>query len=49
MKVPSIESERETPQTPQAILIPDQGTTPIKRKMERRTQGDDLGEDVEFS
>lgn len=44
MKVPKMQSERETPQTPQAILMPDQGTTPINRRTDRRTQGEDLVE-----
>jgi hypothetical protein len=33
----------DTPHTPQAMLMPDQGTTPMRRRTERRTQGDDLG------
>ena len=39
-KVPSIQSARATLQTPQATLIPDQGTTPTRRRKERRTHGD---------
>jgi hypothetical protein len=42
MNVPRAQSERETPHTPQAILIPDHGTTPIKRNIERRTHADDF-------
>ena len=42
MKVPNMQSVKETPQTPQAILMPDQGTTPINRNMESLTQGADL-------
>lgn len=39
---PSIQSLSATPQTPLAMLIPDQGTTPTSRSTERRTQADDL-------
>lgn len=46
MNVPSAQSERETPQTPQAILIPDHGTTPIKRSIERRTHAADFDDDL---
>jgi len=43
MNVPSMQSRMDTPQTPQAMFMPDQGTTPMRRRTERRTQGDDLG------
>lgn len=43
MKVPSIQSLSDTPHTPQAMLMPDHGTTPIRRIMERRTQAEDRG------
>jgi hypothetical protein len=35
---PSMESARGTSHTPQAMLIPDHGTTPMRRRTERRTQ-----------
>jgi hypothetical protein len=38
MKVLRKQSRRETPRTPQATLIPDQGTIPINRKTVNRTQ-----------
>jgi len=38
MKVPRKQSRRETPRTPQATLIPDQGTIPTNRKTVSRTQ-----------
>ena len=38
MKVPRKQSQMEMPITPQATLIPDQGTTPTKRRMVTRTQ-----------
>lgn len=37
-----MQSQNGTPQRPQAILIPDQGITPIKRSTDNRTQGDVL-------
>lgn len=40
MNAPSMQSNRGTPETPQAILIPDQGTTPISRRTERRIHAD---------
>lgn len=43
MKAPNMQSDKETPQTPQAMLIPDHGTTPIRRRTDRRTQAEDLG------
>jgi hypothetical protein len=43
MKVPNIQSLSDTPHTPQAMLMPDHGTTPIRRITERRTHGEDLG------
>lgn len=38
-----MQSQIDTPQTPQAMLMPDQGTTPIRRSTERRTQAEDRG------
>ena len=35
---PRKQSAIETPQTPHAMLRPDQGTTPIKRRIDSRTQ-----------
>lgn len=43
MKAPSMQSGRDTPQTPQAMLIPDHGTTPMRRRTESRTQAEDRG------
>jgi hypothetical protein len=45
MKVPNMQSLRDTPQTPHAILMPDHGTTPMRRRTERRTQAAVLGFD----
>lgn len=45
MKAPNIQSVMATPQTPHAILIPDHGTTPIRRRTERRTHAEDRGFD----
>lgn len=42
MNEPRIQSLSATPQTPLAMLIPDQGTTPTSRNTERRTQAGDL-------
>lgn len=42
MNAPSMQSERGTPETPQAMLIPDHGTTPMSRKTERRTQAEEV-------
>jgi hypothetical protein len=42
MNAPSIQSAIATPQTPLAMLMPDHGTTPIRRRTERRTHADDL-------
>lgn len=42
MKVPRKQSHKPTPRTPQATLIPDQGTTPISRKTARRTHAGDV-------
>lgn len=39
MKDPRKQSLTATPQTPQAILMPDQGTTPISRMIDRRIHG----------
>jgi hypothetical protein len=38
MRVPRKQSHRATPKTPQATLIPDQGTIPTSRKTVKRTQ-----------
>lgn len=46
MKPPRRQSFIATPQTPQAMLIPDHGTTPTRRRIERRTHGAD---DCDFS
>jgi len=43
MKAPSMQSVRDTPQTPQAILIPDHGTTPMRRRTESRTHVEERG------
>lgn len=48
MNVPRKQSAIETPQTPHAILRPDHGTTPIKRRTESRTQTGVLSREVEF-
>jgi hypothetical protein len=37
MNVPSAQSYRETPHTPHATLMPDQGTTPMRRRIDKRT------------
>lgn len=42
MNVPRKQSHRPTPRTPQATLMPDQGTIPINRKTARRTQAGDV-------
>ena len=38
MKVPMKQSQIETPITPQATLMPDQGTTPTRRRIVTRIQ-----------
>ena len=38
MNAPTAQSQTRTPVTPQAILMPDHGTTPTRRIIERRTQ-----------
>lgn len=38
MNAPTAQSQTRTPVTPQAILIPDHGTIPTRRSIERRTQ-----------
>jgi hypothetical protein len=48
MKEPRKQSLEATPHTPQAILIPDQGTTPINLRMDKRTHGAVLLCAVEF-
>ena len=48
MNAPRKQSATETPQTPHAMLRPDHGTTPIKRRTERRTQTGVLFCEVEF-
>lgn len=45
MNAPKKQSVSGTPQTPHAMLIPDQGTTPMRRNIDKRTQADDLGAD----
>lgn len=41
MKAPRATEGSGTEQTPQAMLMPDQGTTPMRRRTERRTQADE--------
>ena len=48
MNVPRKQSVMETPQTPHAMLRPDQGTTPIKRRIDNRIQTGVLFCVVEF-
>ena len=48
MNVPRKQSASETPHTPQAMLRPDHGTTPIKRRIDRRTQAGVLFCEVEL-
>jgi len=48
MNVPRKQSAIETPQTPHAMLRPDQGTTPIKRRIDNRIQTGVLFCEVEF-
>lgn len=40
---PKKQSIMATPQTPQAMLMPDHGTMPIKRSTDSRTHADDFG------
>lgn len=42
MKEPRKQSEMATPQTPEAMLMPDHGTTPTSRRIESLTQVEDL-------
>ena len=42
MKDPRKQSGMATPQTPQAILMPDHGITPMSRKTDSLTQAEDL-------
>lgn len=42
MKDPRMQSLIATPQTPLAILMPDQGTTPTRRSTDKRTHAGDL-------
>lgn len=42
MKAPRRQSEIATPHTPQAMLIPDQGTTPTRRRTDSRAQVGDF-------
>ena len=42
MKVPREQSHKATPRTPQATLIPDQGTIPTNRKTVKRTHVGDV-------
>lgn len=37
IKAPRKQSQTATPQTPQAMLMPDQGTTPMSRRIDNRT------------
>jgi hypothetical protein len=46
IKAPRMTSESLTPQTPQAMFIPDQGTTPIRRRTLRRTQAEEVDFDA---
>lgn len=41
MNAPSMQSVKDTPHTPHAILIPDHGTTPINRNTDNRTHADE--------
>ena len=43
INAPSMQSVIDTPQTPHAMLIPDQGTTPMRRSTDRRTHAEDRG------
>ena len=43
MNAPTTESQTLTPVTPHAILMPDHGTMPTRRIIERRTQTGVLG------
>ena len=43
MNAPTAQSQTRTPTTPQAILMPDHGTMPTRRIIERRTQMGVLG------
>ena len=45
MNAPNKQSNKETPVTPQAILMPDHGTIPISLSTDRRTQPGDLSRD----
>jgi hypothetical protein len=38
MNAPTAQSQTRTPVTPQAMLMPDHGTIPTRRIIERRTQ-----------
>jgi hypothetical protein len=42
MKDPRKQSETATPQTPHAMLMPDHGITPMRRKTDSLTQAEDL-------
>jgi len=42
MKAPNAQCRNATPQTPQATLIPDQGTIPISLRTANLVQGDEL-------
>lgn len=48
MNVPRKQSVIETPQTPHAMLRPDQGTTPIRRRIDSRIHTGVLFCEVEF-
>jgi hypothetical protein len=49
MNVPNMQSQSGTAQTPQAMLMPDHGTIPMSRRIERRTQAGDVDLDVATS
>jgi hypothetical protein len=44
MNAPSAQCRKATPQTPQATLMPDQGTMPISLRTANLAQGDELFE-----
>lgn len=45
MNAPKKQSNKETPATPEAILIPDHGTTPMSLNTDKRTQPGDFSLD----
>lgn len=42
IKAPRKQSHTATPHTPQAMLIPDHGTTPMRRRIDSRTHAEEL-------